>query len=58
MGIGPLDEQQAALNPAMVSMKLAIPNKDESIWFVYHKDLKHNARIKCFYEFLKAALSE
>ncbi len=58
MGIGPFDEQQAALNPAMVSMNLAIPNKDESIWFVYHKDLKHSARIKCFYEFLKAALSE
>ncbi len=57
MGIGPLDDHQAALNPAMVSMDLDIPNKDESIWFVYHKDLKHSARIQCFYQFLKSALA-
>jgi len=58
MGIGPLDDHQAALNPAMVSMDLDIPNKDESIWFVYHKDLKHSARIQCFYQFLKASMSK
>jgi DNA-binding transcriptional LysR family regulator len=58
MGIGPLDAHQAALNPDMVSIGLDIPNKDEAIWFVYHKDLKHSARIQCFYLFLKEALSE
>jgi len=57
MGIGPLDEHQAALNPTMVSMNLEIPNKNESIWFVYHKDLKHSARIQCFYQFLKTTLA-
>lgn len=56
MGIGPLGEHQAGLIPSMVKMDLAIANKDESIWFVYHKDLKHSARIQCFYQFLKAAL--
>ena len=57
MGIGPLDEQQAALNPRMTNIGFDIPNKEESIWFVYHKDLKHSARIQCFYQFLQAALS-
>ncbi len=57
MGIGPLDAHQATLNPTMRSIDLDIPNKDESIWFVYHKDLKHSARIQCFYQFLKSALA-
>jgi len=56
MGIGPIDEHQASLNPAVVSVDLDIPDKGESIWFVYHKDLKHSARIQCFYQFLKDAL--
>jgi DNA-binding transcriptional LysR family regulator len=53
MGIGPLGQYQAGLNPAMVKMNVNIPKKDEVIWFVYHKDLKHSARIRCFYKFLK-----
>jgi DNA-binding transcriptional LysR family regulator len=53
MGIGPLGQYQAGLNPAMIKMNVNIPKKDEVIWFVYHKDLKHSARIRCFYEFLK-----
>jgi len=57
MGIGPLGEHQASLNPAMVKMHLEIPNKDETIWFVYHKDLKHSARIQCFYQFLNTSFS-
>jgi len=55
MGIGPLGEHQAGLNPSMIKIDLDIPKKDETIWFVYHKDLKHSARIQCFYQFLKAA---
>jgi DNA-binding transcriptional LysR family regulator len=57
MGIGPLGEYQATLNPAMVKIDLDIPKKDEAIWFVYHKDLKHSARIKCFYQFLQMTLA-
>ncbi len=57
MGIGPLSEHQASLNPSMVKMHLDIPNKDETIWFVYHKDLKHSARIQCFYHFLNTSFS-
>jgi hypothetical protein len=58
MGIGPLSDHQASLNPAMVKIDLNIPKNGESIWFVYHKDLKHSARIQSFYHFLKAALSD
>ncbi len=56
MGIGPLGEHQADLTPSMVKIDLDITKTDESIWFVYHKDLKHSARIQCFYQFLKASL--
>ena len=58
MGIGPLSDHQASLNPSMVKIDLDIPKNGESIWFVYHKDLKHSARIQSFYHFLKAALSD
>jgi DNA-binding transcriptional LysR family regulator len=57
MGIGPLSGHKAALNPSMVKVALDIPKKDEHIWFVYHKDLKHSARIQCFYQFLQSALT-
>lgn len=57
MGIGPLSQHIAALNTSMVNMNIDSPNKDESIWFVYHKDLKHSARIQCLYQFLAEALS-
>jgi len=58
MGIGPLGQYQANLHPSMVKMDIDIPKKDENIWFVYHKDLKHSARIQCFYQFLKASMSK
>ena len=57
MGIGPLGIHQAALNPSMVKMTFDMSKEDENIWCVYHKDLRHSARIQCFYQFLKAALS-
>jgi len=56
MGIGPLDGKKASLHSDMVSIDLDMPDKGESIWFVYHKDLKHSARIQCFYQFLTKAL--
>jgi len=57
MGIGPLGQHQASLHPSMVKIDIDIPKKDEIIWFVYHKDLKHSVRIQCFYQFLKASMS-
>ncbi len=58
MGIGPLGEYQAAQSSDLINIDLKLPKAQESIWLVYHKDLKHSARIKCFYEFLKAKLAK
>jgi DNA-binding transcriptional LysR family regulator len=53
MGIGPIGEHQASLHPTLVKVDLDLPQAEEAMWFVYHKDLKHNSRISCFYDFLK-----
>jgi DNA-binding transcriptional LysR family regulator len=57
MGIGPIDVQQAKMFPSLVPVPLELPKTDEAMWFVYHKDLKHSARIKCLYEFFSHELS-
>ena len=57
MGIGPIAEHQAILHPTLHHIPLELPDNDESIWFVFHKDLKHSARINCLYDFLKSQLA-
>jgi DNA-binding transcriptional LysR family regulator len=52
MGIGPIGEHQAKRYPSLVQVVLNSPDSEEAMWFVYHKDSKHSARVKCFYEFL------
>jgi len=56
IGIGPLGEHQAALHPDLININIELPKAEESIWFVYHKDLKHSVRIRCFYDFLTKVL--
>jgi len=56
MGIGPLGDHQAALHPYLVKVDLDLPESEEAMWFVYHKDLKNNSRVSCFYDFLNKAL--
>lgn len=56
MAIGPVGDHQAALHPSLVKVNLDLPEAEEAMWFVYHKDLKHNSRISCFYDFLKNKL--
>jgi len=56
IGIGPLAEHQAAQHPELININIDLPKAQESIWFVYHRDLKHSARVKCFYDFLNEAL--
>ncbi|TPH12492.1 LysR family transcriptional regulator [Litorilituus lipolyticus] len=58
MGIGPLAENQANSHEGLVKMKVKLPKASESIWFVYHKDLKHSIRIKSFYDFLTTSLTK
>lgn len=52
MGIGPVSDTYAKQVPNLVPVPIDLPNDEEAIWFVYHKDLKHSFRIKCFYNFM------
>jgi len=58
MGIGPMGEHQAKLHPSLVQVPLDSPKSEEAMWFVYHKDSKHSARVKCFYAFLHERLKK
>ena len=53
MGIGPLSVFQANQIPTLVKVPIVLPESQEEMWFVYHKDLKHSARVQCFYACLK-----
>ncbi|WP_091987267.1 LysR family transcriptional regulator [Pseudoalteromonas denitrificans] len=57
MGIGPLGDSQAIMNTSLIKVPINLPITQESMWFVYHRDLKHSARVKCFYEFFTKQLS-
>ena len=57
MGIGPFTVFQANQITNLVKVPIDLPQYQESMWFVYHKDLKHSARIQCFYECLSEHLS-
>lgn len=52
MGIGPVSDNQAKQIPDLVPVPLDLPISEETMWFVYHKDLKHSVKIKCFYDFI------
>lgn len=58
MGIGPMGEHQAKYYPSLVKVQLNSPQSEEAMWFVYHKDSKHSARVKCFYAFLHERLKK
>lgn len=57
MGIGPVGQHQARKNSNLVNINLDLPKAEESIWFVYHKDLKHSVRIQSFFQFLMASIT-
>lgn len=55
-GIGPLDLQQANQYPNLHKMTTIDTPLSESLWFVYHRDLKHSNRVKTLYQFLSKHL--
>ena len=57
MGIGPVGQHHAKQHDKLVNINLDLPKEEESIWFVYHKDLKHSVRIQTFYQFLMASIT-
>ena len=52
MAIGPISSHQAENWPDLVKLDIEIDQNNEGLWFVYHKDLRHSARIRALYEFL------
>lgn len=58
MGIGPVSVFQASQIKNLVKVPIDLPQSQEAMWFVYHKDLKHSARVQCFYECLSEHLSD
>ncbi|WP_448567235.1 LysR family transcriptional regulator [Thalassotalea ganghwensis] len=52
MGIGPIDEKK--INPSSSLVKVSSINveNENSLWFVYHKDVKEDAKIKAMLKLL------
>ncbi|MBE0365041.1 hypothetical protein PULV_a3349 [Pseudoalteromonas ulvae UL12] len=55
-GIGPLDKKQTILHPHLQPIQSINLAPAESVWFVYHRDLKHSHRVKLLYQFLQSHL--
>lgn len=49
IGIGPFEELEAQQNPDLLRLPIEFKEHAESLWFVYHKDLKDSARINALY---------
>lgn len=56
VAIGPVSVQQARSYPNITYVPLDLPSADGKVWFVQHKDLKENARVRCLYDFLASHL--
>lgn len=56
LAIGPMTEFDAKNNPDLTPLNIQFAQEHESVWFVYHRDLKNNSRIKSFYQHLTASL--
>lgn len=55
MGIGPVTERHPSLMDGLVPLPIKLMQADEAyLWFVYHKNIKHNQRVKVLLNFLKA----
>ncbi len=54
MGIGPITEYDPALMDGLACLPIKLKRGDEAfLWFVYHKNIKHNQRVKVLLDFLK-----
>ena len=56
LGIGPLEEPQAKNYPRLTRLNISGLQQTQSVWFVYHRDLKDSIRIKALFEYLSAAV--
>jgi len=54
MGIGPVTEHHHSMMGGLVPLPIELErDKDVGLWFIYHKNLKNNQRVKVLLEFLK-----
>ena len=58
LAIGPMVRYEAEKASHLVPLKVPFSHEDESLWFVYHRDLKNNLRIKSFYNHLCTSLKQ
>lgn len=55
MGIGPVTERHSSLMDGLVPLPIKLKQADEAyLWFIYHKNLKSNQRVKVLLEFLRS----
>ena len=52
IGIGPIAEHQVNNYKDIYKLSIPVKNPGSALWFVYHRDLKENARVKALYDFL------
>lgn len=57
IGIGPISKHKAIHCKGLHRVGVKKTSSENSVWFVYHKDLKTSARIKALYEVLSEQLS-
>lgn len=53
LGIGPVDEQKAKQLPELKRVSHIKDVSDNSLWFVYHKDLRQDAKVQALWELFK-----
>lgn len=56
LAIGPITQFEAHEDSDLKPLNIEFSQSDEYLWFIYHRDLKHNSRIKSFYEHLSRSL--
>ncbi len=57
MGIGPVTEQHPSMMQGLVALPITLAQPEVSyIWFIYHKNIKHNQRLQALLAFLKQHL--
>ncbi len=54
MGIGPVTERHPMLMGGLVQLPVPLAQTDQVyLWFIYHKNIKHNQRVQALLAFLK-----
>lgn len=48
LAIGPLESIHADTEPTLARVNLDLDKRKDALWLVYHRDLKHNKRVRAF----------